>query len=129
MDESIENLLNKREEIRETEKSLTDSIINETEKYVLSTIYFASKLDTLHPNKDVIKKGIKNLYNEKLNQGDINQALDNLVEKGILLEHKMKSPHPNEYSIKSGEFRETPLIEYLTKEYLEEIEDGDNLPF
>ena len=128
---SIDSLLSEREQVRETETNLTYKIISEAEKYVLSTIYLASKINSEHfVSVEIIRKAIKHLYNPKIESSDINQALANLIDKGTVHESKNRDPRPNDYGIATGEFGEVPVIEYISEEEAKKRKkEAENLPF
>lgn len=113
MAESLDSLLSKREQAKETEKDLTKQIISEAEKYILSALCLGLKVtDSRDMSQPSIVKAVQNLYDPRLEQRDITSALSSLVSKKILRVHRLKY---DDYSLASGEFGDVPVIEYLSE--------------
>jgi len=130
MAESLDSLLSQREQARETEKNLTFKIISEAEKYVLSAIYLASKVNSEQfVPKPIIESTIKNIYDKRIESYDITKALTNLLNNGTVRESRNRDPKPNDYGIATGEFGKVPVLEYISAAEAEKIAKGDNLPF
>ena len=131
MSETLNSLLEKREQLKEETNSLTKQITQEAEKYVLSTLYLASKINNSSDMKrPELIDAVKRLYDSRFDEHDLGSAINNLTNLNILREHKKINDHPSSYSLAQGEFEKMPLIEYLTKEQIEQLKkDEDNLLF